>query len=273
LRLDAVFSAYQPDAVVHFAGFAYVGESVSRPDIYYLTNVSGSLTLFEAMRRHNVRNVLFSSSCATYGIPNRLPIIESHAQNPINPYGASKLMVERILDDYRLAFGFRPIILRYFNAAGADPEGEIGEVHDPEPHVIPLAIQAAAGLRKSFNILGADYDTPDGTCIRDFIHVHDLARAHCMAIDRLIAGGDPMVVNLGTGNGHSVREVAEMANLVVGRKADIVLSARRPGDPPILVADPSLAREKLGWSAEIGDLQTIVDHAWNWMKKHNAISS
>jgi len=266
-RLDQVFSAYAPIAVVHFAGLINVGESVTRPDRYYINNVAASLNLLEAMRRAGVADILFSSTCATYGQPERLPLDESHPRNPVNPYGTTKLMVERVLEDYRDALALRPMILRYFNAAGADPEGALGERHQPETHLIPLALQAAMGLRPDFTLFGCDYPTPDGTCIRDYIHVHDLARAHLLALDRLTAGGPPLTANLGTGHGHSVRQVLDAVERITGTPVPVTFGPRRAGDPPVLVADPTLARRELGWQAEITDLDAIVAHTHAWMTK------
>jgi UDP-arabinose 4-epimerase len=266
-RLDEVLARHRPLAVAHFAGLINVGESVTRPEIYYASNVQGSINLADSMRLHGIRDILFSSTCAVYGLPERLPLDESHRRDPVNPYGTTKLVFERVLEDYAAAHGLRPMILRYFNAAGADPDGELGERHDPETHLIPLALQAAAGLRPGFTVFGTDYDTPDGTCVRDYVHVHDLARAHVLALERLLAGGAPLTVNLGTGKGYSVREVLDAVERVTGRKVTVTEGARRAGDPPVLVADPSLARQELGWSAELGSIDTPVSHAWNWMRR------
>ena len=268
-RLDAVLQNYQPSAVLHFAGYAYVGESVTQPAKYYRNNVSGALTLLEAMRDHGVMQMVFSSSCATYGIPQSMPIGEDHAQNPINPYGASKLMVERMLADFGVAYGLRSISLRYFNAAGADPHGEIGEDHDPETHLIPLVLEAAAGERPNVTIYGTDYDTPDGTCIRDYVHVTDLAEAHVLAFRALEGGCDSLSYNLGSGRGFSVREVIQSANVVSGRKIPVAEGSRRPGDPARLQADAKRAKVELGWDPQYGDLGKIIATAWNWMLKRH----
>jgi UDP-arabinose 4-epimerase len=269
-RLDEVFRLYQPAAVLHFAAFAYVGESVGHPSRYYTNNVSGTLNLLDAMRRHGVKQIIFSSTCATYGIPEAVPIPESHPQKPINPYGSSKLMVERILADYGTAYGLRSISLRYFNAAGADPERQIGEDHDPETHLIPLVLSAASG-GKAITIYGTDYATPDGTCIRDFIHVSDLAEAHVLALKALKEQCNRLSYNLGTGKGHSVREVIEVAEAATGRRVPVQEGSRRAGDPPRLVADASRAREELGWQARHSDLYQIMATAWNWMADNQSV--
>ena len=266
-RLDAVIAAYQPSAIMHFAAFAYVGESVTDPGKYYRNNVAGSLTLLEAMRDHGLRDIVFSSTCATYGVPERLPISEATPQVPINPYGMSKLMVERMLQDFSGAHGIRWTALRYFNAAGADPDNQIGEVHDPETHLIPLVLDAAAGRRPSITIFGEDYETSDGTCVRDYIHVSDLADAHVLAIKRLQAGGETGPFNLGNGRGFTVREVIRAVEAVTGLKVPVVIGPRRAGDPAALVADPSLARSDLGWSPIQGQLETIVSTAWAWHQR------
>src|SRR5262249_3270409 len=244
-RLDEVFRLYQPSAVLHFAAFAYVGESVEHPLRYYTNNVSGTLNLLATMQTYGVKQIVFSSTCATYGIPEAVPISKDHPQKPINPYGSSKLMVERILADYAAAYGLRSISLRYFNAAGADPEGQIGEDHDPETHLIPLVLSAASG-GEAITIYGTDYATPDGTCIRDFVHVADLAEAHVLALKALKEQCNRPSYNLGTGNGHSVREVIEVAEAATGRQVPVQEGSRRAGDPPRLVADASRAREELG---------------------------
>ena len=269
-RLDEVFSNYQPSAVLHFAAFAYVGESVEHPSRYYNNNVSGTLNLLETMRKHGVKKIVFSSTCATYGIPEVVPISESHPQNPINPYGSSKLMVERILADYGVAYGLRSISLRYFNAAGADPAGQIGEDHDPETHLVPLVLSAASG-GDPITIHGTDYDTPDGTCIRDFIHVTDLANAHVLALKALQEQCNRPSYNLGSGNGYSVREVIENAEIVMGRKVPVKEGSRRAGDPPRLVADAALARKELYWQTPYSSLEQIIATAWNWMPARQAI--
>ena len=258
-------------AVLHFAAYAYVGESVIQPAKYYRNNVSGALTLLEAMRDHGVTKMVFSSSCSTYGSPRGMPIGEDHPHNPINPYGASKLMVERMLVDFGAAYNLRSVSLRYFNAAGADPDGKIGEDHDPETHLIPLVLKAAAGERPNITIYGTDYDTPDGTCIRDYVHVTDLAEAHVLAFMALQGGSDSSSYNLGTGHGFSVREVIQSANAVSGRKIPVVEGRRRPGDPARLVADAKRAKVELGWDPQYADLRQIIATAWNWMLKRQGM--
>jgi UDP-glucose-4-epimerase GalE len=254
-------------AVMHFAAFAYVGESVVRPDLYFRNNVANSLTLLETMRAVGLRRIVFSSTCATYGTPDRVPIAETAPQRPVNPYGESKLMVERMLHWYGIAHGFSHASLRYFNAAGADPDGETGEDHQPETHLIPLVLEAAQGRRAQIDIFGTDYPTPDGTAIRDFIHVQDLADAHVAALDRLLAGEANLILNLGTGRGHSVREVIAAAERVTGRRIARRETARREGDPPALVADASRARQLLGWTPLLSDLDTILKTAWVWHER------
>jgi len=263
-QLDLVFAHYNPQAVMHFAGYAYVGESVQNPGKYYRNNVGGSLTVLEAMRDYKVKNIIFSSTCATYGIPRMIPISEDHPQDPINPYGASKLMIERMVSDFGHAHSIRAVFLRYFNAAGADPEGELGEEHDPETHLIPLIIRAALGQIPNVEIYGMDYSTPDGTAIRDYIHVTDLADAHVRALTYLLDGGRNTALNLGTGQGYSVREVIAMVENVTGRSVSRRESDRRPGDPPVLVADAMRAANLLKWRPQYSDLRTIVDTAWRW---------
>jgi UDP-glucose-4-epimerase GalE len=253
--------------VLHFAAYAYVGESVTQPARYYRNNVSGTLTLLEAMRDHGVTQMVFSSSCAIYGTPRSMPIGENHPQNPINPYGASKLMVERMLADFGAAYGLRSVSLRYFNAAGADPDGEIGEDHDPETHLIPLVLDAAAGKRPNITIYGTDYDTADGTCIRDYVHVTDLADAHVLALSALVGKCDSSKYNIGTGHGFSVRDVIRTANAVTERSIPVKPGDRRPGDPPQLVADAKGAKAELGWDPQYGDLKQIIAMAWNWTLK------
>ena len=263
-RLAEVFASARIDAVVHFAASALVGESMTDPAKYFRNNAVGTLNLLEAMRAAGVGTIVFSSTCATYGTPVRVPIDETHPQAPMNPYGESKLMVEKMLRWHGEAYGLRWIALRYFNAAGADPDGEIGEDHDPESHLIPLVIGAARGTRPPVKILGTDYGTPDGTAVRDYVHVMDLADAHLRALDRLRAGTPSQAINLGTGRGHSVREVVDTVGRVSGRAVPAVESPRRPGDPPELVAAPARARDVLGWTCQYADLETIVRHAWAW---------
>ncbi len=263
-RLDEVIVRYQPAAVMHFAAYAYVGESVQDPGKYYRNNVAGSLTLLEAIRDHGIHKLIFSSTCATYGIPESLPIHEDHPQRPINPYGASKLMIEQMLRDFDLSHGLRSISLRYFNAAGADPDGEIGEAHDPETHPIPIVLDAAAGKRPAITVFGDDYDTPDGTCIRDYIHVSDLADAHVLALKALEAGAKTTAYNLGNGRGFSVREVIEIAVAITGKTVPVEIAPRRAGDPARLVGDSTRIWNALGWSPQYGALQSMIASAWYW---------
>lgn len=262
-RLDEVFATHKPVAVLHFAALIEVGESVKNPGGFYENNVAGALSLIEAARRAGVNALVFSSTCATYGDPKRVPMDESHPQVPLNPYGHSKLMVEQILQDLDRYSGFRSVTLRYFNAAGADPAGRIGERHEPETHAIPLAIRAAMDSGHSFKIFGQDYETPDGTAVRDYIHVLDLADAHVLALKRLLAGGPSEVFNLGTGKGTSVKELLETIHWASGSNFEAELAPRRAGDAPILVADNRKAREVLGWTPQ-HDLKSIVKSAWNW---------
>ena len=263
-RLDDVMRKHRPAAVMHFAACAYVEESVDDPAKYYRSNVAGTLSLLEAMRAHDVRRIVFSSTCATYGVPDQVPIPDGHPQDPINPYGASKLMVERILSDYHSAYGLESVSLRYFNAAGADPDGEIGECHDPETHLIPLVLEAALGHRPSVEVFGDDYDTEDGTCIRDYIHVNDVAAAHICALAYLDSGGATTAFNVGNGSGFSVHQVIAAAERVTGRSIARKAAPRRPGDPPVLVSDSTRAREELGWGPSVTDLGTIIETAWTW---------
>jgi UDP-glucose 4-epimerase len=255
------------DAVMHFASFIQVGESVQHPDKYYRNNVTNTLGLLDAMRAHGVSKFIFSSTAATFGEPQYTPIDERHPQQPINPYGRTKLMVEQALADYDKAYGFKSVCLRYFNAAGADPEGQLGERHDPETHLIPLVLQAASGRRPSISVFGRDYDTPDGTCIRDYIHINDLCSAHWLALQSLMNGGPSQAYNLGNGNGFSVQEVIDTAERVTGRKIAVVNGPRRAGDPARLVADATQARQHLRWQPQFADLATIVQHAWAWEMK------
>jgi UDP-arabinose 4-epimerase len=267
-HLDAAFERHRPGCVIHFAALAYVGESVSQPLAYYRVNVAGLVTVVEAMLRHGTGSMVFSSSCATYGIPERLPIAESAPQRPINPYGRSKLACEQILIDACAAAPLRVAILRYFNAAGADPDRELVERHAPETHLIPLAIDAATGHGPPLRVFGTDYPTADGTCERDFIHVSDLAAAHVEALAQLHSGNSALALNLGTGTACSVRNVIAAVERVTGRKVPLRLAARRPGDPPVLVADPSLARRVIGFAPRLSELDTIVATAWQARAPH-----
>ena len=262
--LDELFASHPIAAVMHFSAYAYVGESVTDPGKYYRNNVVGTLTLLEAMLAASVKHFVFSSTCATYGVPKGVPISEDHPQNPINPYGMTKLMVERILSDFDIAYGLKSVYFRYFNAAGADPDGLLGEDHNPETHLIPLVLMTALGKRESVSIFGTDYPTSDGTCIRDYIHVTDLADAHVLGLEYLLQGGDTSVFNLGNGNGFSVKQVIDTASLVTGRNIKVVESDRRPGDPPILVGSSDKARKILGWKPQYPALREIVTHAWQW---------
>jgi UDP-arabinose 4-epimerase len=250
---------------MHFAAFAYVGESVADPNLYYRNNVAGSISLLEAMSRAGVNQIVFSSSCATYGVPERVPICEDTPQRPINPYGMSKLMVERVLADAGAAYGLRWVALRYFNAAGADPDGDVGENHDPETHAVPLAIEAALGKRPAFHLLGDNYPTPDGSAVRDYVHVSDLADAHVAALRHLVAGGASTALNLGVGRGVSVLELCAAIERVTGRAVPLRRAPRRPGDPPILVAAADKAERMLGWSARFREMDDIVRHAAAWI--------
>jgi UDP-glucose-4-epimerase GalE len=269
-RLTDVFASHQPKAVLHFAALTFVGESVTDPSSYYRTNVMGTLTLLDVMRTSQVRDIVFSSTAAVYGTPSVTPIPETATLSPINPYGTTKLIIERVLEDYVRAYGFRAAALRYFNAAGADPKGRIGEDHDPESHLIPLVLDAAAGLREAISIFGNDYPTEDGTCIRDYVHVLDLADAHVRALERLMNGtGDGLLgINLGTGQGASVRQVIDAASRITGQSMTVRHANRRVGDPSVLVADPSRANALLDWSAKRPDIETLIKDAWTWHQTH-----
>jgi UDP-glucose 4-epimerase len=254
------------DACVHFAAFAYVGESVANPARYYENNFVQAAALVETLADAGVKRIVFSSTCATYGVPQAVPIPETHPQQPINPYGWSKLFVGRLLEDFDRAYGLRYAALRYFNAAGAT--ARCGEHHEPETHVVPLALRAAAGRGPALKVFGADYDTPDGTAIRDYVHVADLADAHLRALEHLRRGGESLRLNLGTGQGHSVLEVIQTVREVTGREVPYEMAGRREGDPPRLVADASRAREVLGWTPKQPELRQIVSTAWDWMQAH-----
>ncbi|HET6879506.1 MAG TPA: UDP-glucose 4-epimerase GalE [Pirellulales bacterium] len=266
-KLRAVMKEKAIEAVMHFAAFALVGESVSDPAKYYRNNVGGSLSLFEAMRAAGVAKIVFSSTTATYGAPEKMPISEDEPQRPINPYGFTKLVIERALDDFARAYGFAYAALRYFNAAGASPRGDLGEDHSPESHLIPIVLQVALGQRERITVFGDDYPTADGTCIRDYIHVDDLASAHALALDRL-KPGEGLKLNLGTGTGHSVREVIEACRRVTGREIPLKIGPRRPGDPPELVADSRRARQVLDWTPKYLELDALVATAWRWHSSH-----
>ncbi|MFY9638566.1 MAG: UDP-glucose 4-epimerase GalE [Methanobacterium sp.] len=266
-EIRRIFKKYPITAVMHFAAFTYVGQSVEDPQKYYRNNVCNTLNLLQVMLEFDVKKLIFSSTCATYGDPVEIPITEQHPQNPISPYGRGKLMVENILSDYSRAYNLRYISLRYFNAAGADPDSEIGELHDPETHLIPLILDVASGKRKSIKIFGTDYNTPDGTCIRDYIHVTDLADAHLKALQYLENGGKSDYFNLGNGNGFSVKEVVEKAREITGKKILGEEDKRRPGDPPVLVGSSDKIRNILKWEPKYSDLSLIIKSAWKWHEK------
>jgi UDP-glucose 4-epimerase len=266
-RLRELFCKYSIDAVMHFAAFTYVGESVEDPQKYYMNNLKNTLNLLQVMLEFDVKYFVFSSTCATYGNPLKIPITEDHPQNPINPYGKAKLMVEKVLEDYSRAYGLKYVALRYFNAAGADADGEIGELHEPETHLIPLILDAASGEREDIKIFGTDYNTPDGTCIRDYVHVTDLADAHIKALEYLKNGGKSDFFNLGNGNGFSVREVIETARKITGKNIKAIEDVRRPGDPPVLVGSSKKAHEILKWEPKYNELSKIVETAWKWHEK------
>lgn len=266
-EIEAVFRKYRIDAVFHFAAYAYVGESVQEPEKYYYNNVANTLNLLHVMKKYGCNKIIFSSTCATYGEPEKLPITEEMTQRPINPYGASKLMVERIFQDYHRAYGLEFVVLRYFNAAGADPEGEIGESHSPETHLIPLILDAASGKREDIKVFGLDYDTKDGSCIRDYIHVYDLATAHLLALHHLEKEKGSDFFNLGNEQGTSVLEVVHAVEKVTGRTFRVTFADRRPGDPAKLVGSSRKAQEVLGWKPAYADIDKIVEHAWRWHEK------
>lgn len=265
-RLGETLKEHKVEAVINFAALAYVGESNVEPTRYYRANVGGMITLLETMRMHDVGSIVFSSSCATYGVPERLPIVEGLRQDPINPYGRTKLMGEQILRDACTAHGLGAIALRYFNAGGADPDGELGEEHDPETHLIPLVLQAAHGTQPSISVFGRDYETPDGTCIRDYVHVTDLANAHVAALTRCRAG-EFQAYNLGGGQGVSIAEVIARARVLTGREIRAIDAPRRAGDPPVLVADIALARQALDWEPKHSGIDEVIRTAWSWMTK------
>lgn len=266
--LDNLFSSHEFEAVMHFASFIEVAESVKDPAKYYSNNFSNTLNLLNAMVRHGVKRFIFSSTAAIFGEPVYTPIDEQHPKLPINPYGWSKLMVEQALEDYDSAYGIRSVCLRYFNAAGADPEGELGECHDPETHLIPLILQAASGRRDAISFFGQDYETRDGSCVRDYIHIVDLCTAHLLALNKLLNGSTSQCYNLGNGNGFTVTEVIDVVKKVTGKDLQVIKAPRRPGDPATLVANSALARSELDWSPKYADLTDIVEHAWNWETSH-----
>jgi UDP-glucose 4-epimerase len=265
-RLDEVISTYRPAAIIHFAGLIEVAESTANPVAFFESNVSGSLTLFAAALRAGISKVVFSSTCATYGVPHEIPMRENHPQLPISPYGTSKLLAEKILNDLSSYKNLRSVILRYFNAAGADVEGRIGEWHNPESHVIPIAIGVAQQRRAVFKINGSDYPTRDGTCIRDFIHVSDLADAHVRGVEYLLSGGESVALNVGTGRGTSVKELVRAVEMISKKQLPIEFGPRREGDPPELIADNSQAISRLGWKPH-HDIVSIVGSAWNWHQR------
>jgi UDP-glucose 4-epimerase len=266
-RLDHALMLHRIEAVVHFAAFAFVGESVTNPAKYYQNNLVNTLNLLDALRRHKIGRIVFSSTCATYGVPEIVPITEDEMQKPINPYGNTKLAVEHALADYAAAYDWGFAALRYFNAAGAAADGSIGEDHDPETHLIPLVLQTVLGQRSAIEIFGTDYPTPDGTCVRDYIHVDDLADAHLLALEAL-APGKQLRYNLGTGRGYSVREVIAAVEEVTGKKVPVVVGPRRAGDPPMLVAASDKVQRELGWRPKYTDLRSVVESAWKWHRAH-----
>lgn len=262
--LDMVFKKYKIDAVIHFAAYTYVGESATQPQKYYWNNVVNTLNLLDAMLENNVKNIVFSSTCATYGNPQYTPIDEKHPQSPINVYGRTKLMMEQIMADYDAAYGLKYAALRYFNAAGADAQGELGESHDPETHLIPLVLQAIKGERANITVFGTDYETPDGTCIRDYIHVEDLASAHMLAVEKLFEGKQSLQINLGTGIGNSVKEIIAAAEEITGKKVPVLYGERRIGDPAVLYAANEKAKEVLNWTPKYTNIKEIIQTAWAW---------
>ena len=266
--LHGLFERYKFDAVMHFASFIQVGESVKLPSKYYKNNFSNTHILLDAMVKHDIRKFIFSSTAAIFGEPEYVPIDEKHPKRPINPYGKTKLMVEQLLEDYDIAYGMRSVCLRYFNAAGADAQGRIGERHEPETHLIPLVLQAALKRRDAITVFGNDYDTPDGTCIRDYIHIDDLCEAHTLALNYLTNGGASTAFNLGNGEGYSIRDVINAAETISGKPINVINGVRRDGDPARLIADSKKIMDELGWKPRYADLQTIVKHAWEWELKY-----
>ena len=266
--LNRILKEHEIAAVMHFAAFCYVGESVNDPGKYYRNNVAATLALLETIVENDILNFIFSSTCAVYGKPMEIPIKEDHPQYPINPYGRTKLMVEQIMDDFGEAYGLKSVSLRYFNAAGADPDGELGEDHRPETHLIPLVLQTALNRQETINIFGNDYPTNDGTCIRDYIHINDLAQAHLLALERLMSGNPGGPYNLGNGNGYSVKQVVDVARQVTGKPIPSNIVERRPGDPAVLIGSSEKAVKELGWRPQFTDLNTIIETAWEWHKKY-----
>ncbi|MEW5725796.1 MAG: UDP-glucose 4-epimerase GalE [Thermodesulfobacteriota bacterium] len=266
--LDAIFLTRRFDCVMHFAAFSLVGESVERPLEYYENNVARTCRLLLAMRDHGVKNFIFSSTAAVYGEPEQLPILENHPGRPVNPYGRSKMVVEMMLEDCARAYGIKYTSLRYFNAAGADDSGQIGEDHRPETHLVPLVLQTALGRRPAVKVFGTDYDTPDGACLRDYIHVNDLAEAHILAAERMMDGGESAVYNLGCQSGYSVWKIIALARKVTGRPIPVVETGRRPGDPARLVASSEKIKRELGWSPKYDDPEKIIATAWKWHQSH-----
>ena len=271
-QIRLCFEKYPIKAVMHFSAFAFVGESITDPYKYYQNNVVGTLNLLAVMKEFNVKHFIFSSTCATYGVPEKIPITEDHVQNPINPYGKSKLMIETILKDFDDAYNMKHVNLRYFNAAGADPDAEIGEWHTPETHLIPLILDVATGERENIKIFGTDYNTSDGTCVRDYIHVNDLASAHILVFEYLLSGGKSDSFNLGNGEGYSVKEVIEMARNITGKDIPVINWERRPGDPPNLVGSADKIKKTLGWEPKYAELNTIIKTAWNWHSSSRDVS-
>ncbi len=267
--LDHLFSQHSIDAVMHFAAFAYVGESITDPQKYYRNNLANTLNLLEAMKAASIDKLVFSSTCATYGVAQSSPITEEHPQRPINTYGGSKLMAEQILEDFSKAYGLNYVCFRYFNAAGAHPEGLLGEDHDPEPHLIPLVLLTALGKREFISIFGTNYPTNDGTCVRDYIHVIDITNAHLLGLEYLEKGGKSNIFNLGNGNGFSIQEVIDTALKVTQKEILVKIAARRPGDPPMLVGSADKAQRILGWKPQYSSLEAILSHAWQWHQKRH----
>jgi UDP-glucose 4-epimerase len=263
-QIRSCFAKYPIDVVVHCSSYAYVGESVVNPAKYYRNNIISTVNLLDAMLEQNVSQIIFSSSCSTYGIPESVPIMEDHPQHPVNPYGRTKLIIEEMLRDYERAYGIRSVVLRYFNAAGADIDCEIGEKHNPETHLIPLVLDVALGRKTGIQIFGTDYDTPDGTCVRDYVHVSDLAEAHLLAVDYLMGENDSISLNLSNEKGFSVRDVIAKVDAVTGRPVNSIPMERRAGDPPVLIGSAEMAKRVLGWKPRLNDLGVIIETAWNW---------